>query len=134
MKKNSLYSLEQVFGYLTSFIRGWLGYFGLADMREFITKLNAHIRRMARAKMLKQWKRTYRRGINIRNIHRHTMKYGTRIRWKPMWCTIKYDGIWCMSNHWTITNALHNEYLESIGCPYMLTMYEGDSLQIAEPP
>ena len=57
--------MEQVFGYLSSFLRGWLGYFGLADMREFITKLNAHIRRVARTKMLKQWKRTYRRGINL---------------------------------------------------------------------
>ena len=124
LRKNSSVSMEQTFEYLTNYLRGWLGYFGLAEVGWKVRMTASHIRRKVRAKLLKQWKRTYRRGINLRNIHRHNTINGTGIHWKPMWNTIKYDGVWGMSNHWTVTHILHNRYLESIGCPNMLSMYE----------
>ena len=34
------------------------------------------------------------------------------------------DGIRRMSEHWAVTHVLHNRYLESIGCPNLLSMYE----------
>ena len=124
LRKSSSASMEQTFEYLTNYLRGWLGYFGLAEAGWKVRRTASHIRRKVRAKLLKQWKRTYRRGINLLNIHRHNTINGTRIHWKPMWNTIKYDGVWRMSNHWTVTHILHNRYLESIGCPNMLSMYE----------
>ena len=43
------------------FIRGWLGYFGIADMRETMRRWDEWLRRRLRCYIWKQWKRTYTR-------------------------------------------------------------------------
>ena len=123
-KKGKSVPVEDRLKYLTAYLNGWLGYYGLAEMVCLMEHIGKYIRRKVRALLLKQWKRTYRRGRNLQTILAEHGLEGVRISFRNMWKSIKYDGIWRMANNPFITKILHNRYLESIGCPNMLNMYK----------
>ncbi len=110
--------------YLSAYLRGWLAYYGLADMTSLMEHLGKYIRRKVRALLLKQWKRTFTRWKKLTSIQAEHGLDGNYIAPHHLWRTLKYDGIWRMSNNPFITRILHNRYLESIGCPNLLEMYK----------
>ena len=113
--------IRKILTYLKQYVRGWLNYYGLAEMKCAMGGISKWTRRKLRALLLKQWKRTYRRGKNLQKIQ---AEHGiVPIRYKSLWRTVKYDGIWNMSNDPTVTHILHNRYLEEIGCPNILSQY-----------
>ena len=121
LRKNSPVPVESRLTYLKQYVRGWLNYYGLAEMKCAMESISKWTRRKLRALLLKQWKRTYRRGKNLQKIQ---AEHGiVPIRYKSLWRTVKYDGIWNMSNDPTVTHILHNRYLEEIGCPNILSQY-----------
>ena len=124
LRKNHPGKIEDRLKYLSAFLRGWINYYGLACMHYICESLGKWIRRKVRAILLKQWKRTYRRGKNLQDIYRNNGLDNLYISYAKMWKSIKYDSIWRMSNEGNIKNILHNRYLESIGCPNLLKMYE----------
>jgi group II intron reverse transcriptase/maturase len=50
-------SMERRLGELNTYLRGWIGYFRLADTKSVIEELDGWIRRRLRMCMLKQWKK-----------------------------------------------------------------------------
>ena len=50
-------SMERRLGELNTYLRGWMGYFRLADTKSVIEELDGWIRRRLRMCMLKQWKK-----------------------------------------------------------------------------
>ena len=118
---NKILISEARLAYLESYVRGWLNYYGLAEMKCAMKVISGWTRRRLRALLLKQWKRTYRRGRNLKKIQ---AEHGiTSVRYESLWKTVKYDGIWKMSNDPTVAHILHNRYLEGIGCPNILSQY-----------
>lgn len=123
-KKNSAVSMKDTLRNLSMYFRGWINYYGLADVKRNVTELAKWLRRRIRAKYLKQWKHTYCRGKNIKTLAEKHWKGACPLRWKAMWDNLKYTrSIWKMSVHYSISNTLNNEYLESQGFPKMLELY-----------
>jgi len=121
-KKNTHVTMEDALRQLSIYFRGWVGYYGLADARAVIEDLTKWARRRIRAKYLKQWKRTYRRGMNIQRMWRET---GYIAGYKKLWDILKNcHGVWNLSNNWVATSSMTNRYLESQGFPKMLEWYE----------
>ena len=110
--------------YLSAYLRGWMGYYGLAEMPSEMEHLGKYVRRKVRALYLKQWKRTYTRWKNLMGIQAEYGLKSTVLSYRRLWKTLKYDGIWRMSKDPYIQKILHNRYLESVGCPNMLNMYK----------
>ena len=74
--KNNGWSNEYRAIKLTQFIRGWVNYFGLADMKSVITQTDEWLRRKIRAIYWKQWKKVKTRyrmikkfGVPERKVH-----------------------------------------------------------------
>lgn len=123
LRKNLPTTVEESMATLKRSFVGWINYYGLADYKYVIESLAKWARRKARAKILKQWKRTYRRGQNIKKAFAEN-GYQRTICFKVVWKSVKYDGIWEMTTNPEIQRALGNKYLESRGFPPMLKMYE----------
>ena len=122
LRKNSPVPVESRLTYLKQYVRGWLNYYGLAEMKCAMESISRWTRRKLRALLLKQWKRTYRRGKNLQRIQ---TEHGiASVSYKSLWKAVKYGGIWRMANHPTVTHILHNDYLREIGCPNILSQYE----------
>ena len=56
-QRSRVISMEQRLGQLNTYLRGWIGYFRLADTKSVIEDLDGWIRRRLRACLLKQWKK-----------------------------------------------------------------------------
>lgn len=121
LKKNSSATIEDSLVNLTKSVIGWINYYGLASCKRRITELECWARRKLRAKMLKQWKRSYRR---YRNLTQIATDNETRFSYRELWNTLKFDGLWAMADNPAVEQILNNSYLESIGFPSMLNVYE----------
>ncbi|MDR1986747.1 MAG: hypothetical protein LBP88_07240 [Treponema sp.] len=50
-------TMERILKELTTLITGWLGYYSIADMKKYVTKLAEWLRRRIRQMYWKRWKR-----------------------------------------------------------------------------
>jgi RNA-directed DNA polymerase len=102
-------SLPQVVGALGPYLRGWKGYFQLADTPKIFAELDGWIHRRLRALQLKQWKRgrTTFRELRARNV--------------PEWLLVKGAGHgrrwWWAAGLGALHTALPGSYLERLGVP-----------------
>ncbi len=64
-KRSKGISMERRIGALNTYLRGWMGYFHLADTKSVIDNLDSWIRRRLRMCMLKQWKKPRTRYKNL---------------------------------------------------------------------
>ena len=60
-KRNVSISLDERIKKLNCYIRGWINYFGIADMKVHIEKITSHLCRRIRCIIWKQWKNTGKR-------------------------------------------------------------------------
>lgn len=124
LRKNLPITVEESLKTLKVSFTGWINYYGFAKCKCVVEHIMKWARRKTRAKILKQWKRTYRRGTNLINLYRGQGYQNGRISYKNMWNSIKYDSIWEMAANRDVQKVLGNKYLESLGFPDMLDMYE----------
>lgn len=61
-------SMEQRIAGLNTYLRGWMGYFALADMSAFLDDLEGWLRRRLRLCLWKQWKRSRTRLRELRAL------------------------------------------------------------------
>ena len=54
---------------ITEYVRGWVNYFRLADMKDLLQKTDEWMRRRIRAVIWKQWKRVRTRYRMLRKLH-----------------------------------------------------------------
>ena len=118
LKENSNWTVEQCMAVLTPYVRGWLSYFSIADTKWQIESLAKWARRKLRAKMWWQKKKSSARYKWLSTLSSNR---------KAILGSIKYSrshGAWHMSAFRPLQSILSNSYLESLGFPPMLKMYE----------
>ena len=98
------------------YIRGWLGYFGIAHMKTTMEDWNGWLRRRLRMYIWKQWKLPKTR---IKNL----IQLGI-----PEWAAYTYGnsrkGYWRMAGTSTVNRAISNERLAAAGYFDILNYYE----------
>lgn len=99
---------------LRQFVTGWINYFRLADMRSFLTELDAWLRRRIRAIYWKQWKKVRTRYRMLRALHvsgdcLHMMANSRK-------------GPWRMAER--LNSALTTSILFRLGYPSLLNEYD----------
>ena len=98
------------------FIRGWLGYFGIASMRNTMKSWDEWLRRRLRMYIWKQWKLPRTRMENL-------MKLGLT-QWQA--CEVAYSrkGYWRSAHHAVVHTAISNKRLAQAGYYSILDRYE----------
>ena len=98
------------------FIRGWLGYFGIASMKTTMQEWDGWLRRRFRMYIWKQWKKPRTRKENL-------MKLGL-----PEWraCEVAYSrkAYWRSAKHASVNTAITNKRLAQAGYYSILDRYE----------
>ena len=100
---------------LTSYIRGWLHYFRLGDMKNFIVRTDQWYHRRIRMYIWKSWKRPKTRCVNLQ-------KCGISASLSRLW-SYSRKGYWCLSDSWVLHRALPAASLKRAGYPSILEMY-----------
>ena len=100
---------------LTQFIRGWVNYFGMADMKGLLQSNDKWLRHRIRAVYWKQWKKpkTKYRKLKELGMNEDFIQWHANMR----------QGIWNCSNNRLVQFALSNEKLREWGYPTFTEFY-----------
>ena len=109
-------SIEVILKNLEKYTTGWLGYYGISDMKSRVQTLNEWIRRRIRQIFWKQWKRIKAR---YKNLQRLGVKAGKAWEWAN-----SRIGYWRVAGSWILSTTLTNEHLTSIGYDDIGKRYE----------
>lgn len=97
-------------------IRGWLGYFGIASMRNKMKEWDEWLRRRIRMYIWKQWKLPRTRVKNLK-------KLGLP-EWKAYEVAYSRKAYWRSARHASVNAAISNERLVQAGYYSILDKYE----------
>jgi RNA-directed DNA polymerase len=105
-------SLPQMVKGITTFLRGWLGYFGDCQTPSVLSSLEMWLRRRLRSVVWKQWKRgrTRFRELRKRGVDKDL---AAQTAGSP-------HGPWRIANSPALTTALPNAYFVQLGLPPMI--------------
>ena len=98
------------------YIRGWLGYFGIASMKTTMRKWDGWLRRHYRSYIWKQWKRPRTRAKRL-------MQLGIP-EWQAWAVSNCQKAYWHMAKNGHVQRALSKERLAQVGCYSILARYE----------
>ena len=98
------------------YIRGWLGYFGIASMKTTMQEWDGWLRRRIRMYIWKQWKKPKARVGNL-------MKVGMP-KWKAYRNGNSRKGYWAVAGSGILTHTVTNERLAQAGYCSILDLYE----------
>ena len=100
---------------LTQFIRGWVNYFGMADMKRLLQSNDEWLRHRIRAIYWKQWKK-------VKTKFRELKKLG--VEEERAWiCANMRNGNWFCSEYITLQGAFNNKKLRELGYPTFTEFY-----------
>ena len=117
------FSLQQLIKELKPYIMGWRGYFGFCRTPRVLTNFEAWIRRRLRLYLWRQWRTRQNRFAELR---RHGLaKFPAAV------AAGSPTGLWRMSGHPAVQQALRNNYFKSLGLPRSLRPPKPNSV---EPP
>src|SRR6201985_237402 len=102
-------SLQQLIEDLTPYLLGWRGYFGFCQTTRVLTNLEAWIRRRLRLYLWRQWRNGHNRFTELR-------RFGIA-QFAAAVAAGSPTGLWRMSGHPAVQQALRNAYFESLGLP-----------------
>ena len=119
------WSVEHCMEVFNNYVRGWLGYYSLSGSKWQFQSLAEWARRKLRAKLWHQWKTSRNRFSKLMAIHSN--------QWRVAGCLVhaRSHGAWHMSAFRPLQSILSNKYLESLGFPDMLQMYEETHTRLA---
>ena len=100
---------------LTQFIRGWVNYFGMADMKRLLRDNDERLRHRIRAIYWKQWKK-------VKTKFKELRKLGVEEE-KAWICANMRNGNWFCSGYFVIQTALNNKKLREWGYPTFTEFY-----------
>lgn len=112
-KRNNGWGNEYRTMKLTQFIRGWVNYFALADMKELLRQTDEWLRHKIRAIYWKQWKK-------VKTRYQMIKKYGFP-KWKVEEMANCRKGIW-RSAH-MLNSVLTKKEIGNLGCISMTDYY-----------
>jgi RNA-directed DNA polymerase len=107
-------SLERMVKDLSSYLRGWIGYFGFCQTPSVLQSLEQWLRRRLRAVLWQQWKRGRTRFAQLR-------KRGISVDWAAT-TAASAQGPWRLANSRALTSALPNAYFSSLGLPRLVVL------------
>ena len=122
LRERSNHIMDVLMRIFTSYLRGWMGYYHMGLSAWQVEKLAKWARRKLRAILWKQWKTS-------KNRFRMLVRTPTRVQ-DPnrvaRGCLVhaRSHGTWHMSGYPPLQSLVTNKYLESLGFPDMLGMYE----------
>jgi RNA-directed DNA polymerase len=94
---------------LKPYIVGWRGYFGFCQTPRVLTNLEAWIRRRLRLYLWRQWRTGQNRFKELR--HGGVSQFNAAV------AAGSPTGLWRMSGHPSVQQALRNGYFDSLGLP-----------------
>jgi RNA-directed DNA polymerase len=103
------FGLQQLIKELKPYIVGWRGYFGFCQTPRVLTNLEAWIRRRLRLYLWRQWRTRQNRFAELRR--RGVAKFAAAV------AAGSPTGLWRMSGHPAVQQALRNDNFESLGLP-----------------
>src|SRR5215472_5349527 len=103
------FSLQQLVKELKPYIVGWRGYFGFCQTPRVLTNLEAWTRRRLRLYLWRQWRTGQHRFKELRR--RGISKFNAAV------AAGSPTGLWRMSGHPSVQQALRNSYFDSLGLP-----------------
>ena len=109
-------SIVQTMGKIKVYMRGWLNYYGIADMRNNIESLNGWLYRRIRICIWKQWK--------LPKTHRRKLKGLGLPEWAACESAYSRKSYWRMSNAGVVKRALTKERLIKWGFYNIATAYQ----------
>ena len=118
LNENSNWTVAQCMAVFGSYARGWLSYFGLSSSKRQIVALAQWARRKLRAKIWHQWKKPRNRFKKLMAIRPNKLHVASCLVYA------RAHGTWHMSAYRPLQAIMSNKYLESLGFPPMLEMYE----------
>ena len=98
------------------YIRGWLGYFGIASMKTTMREWDGWLRRRYRCYIWKQWKKPKARAKNL-------MQLGIP-EWQAKAVSNCRKAYWHMAKNGHVQRAISKERLAQAGCYSILDRYE----------
>jgi RNA-directed DNA polymerase len=101
---------------LGHFIKGWVQYFKLADMRGMLLRTDAWFRRRLRMVIWKQWKRIKTKMANL-------IKLGINKYKAYEWANTR-KGYWHIANSFILSRTITDERLRKAGYVFLLDYYE----------
>ena len=119
LREGSHYSVEDALTVFTRYVRGWMGYYWIGLTKTKLDKIAKWARRKLRARLWHDWKTPRNRYRNLLRIgYRYPMNAGICLR------HARSHGAWHMSAYRPLQAVLTNRYLESLGFPDILGMYD----------
>ena len=100
---------------LTQFIRGWVNYFGMADMKSMLQRNDEWLRHRIRAIYWKQWKK-------VKTKFKELKKLGVEEE-KAWICANMRNGNWYCSGYFVLQTAFNNKKLCELGYPTFTEFY-----------
>ena len=100
---------------LTQFIRGWVNYFGKADMKSLLRSNDEWLRHRIRAIYWKQWKKVKIKFKELRKLG---------VEEEKAWiCANMRNGNWYCSGYFVLQTAFNNKKLRELGYPTFTEFY-----------
>ena len=100
---------------LTQFIRGWVNYFDMADMKRLLQDSDEWLRHRIRAIYWKQWKK-------VKTKFKELKKLGVE-KEKAWICANMRNGNWYCSGYFVLQTAFNNKKLRELGYPTFTEFY-----------
>ncbi len=100
---------------LTQFIRGWVNYFGMADIKSLLQSNDEWLRHRIRAIYWKQWKK-------VKTKFKELKKLGVE-KEKAWICANMRNGNWYCSGYFVLQTAFNNKKLCELGYPTFTEFY-----------
>ena len=100
---------------LTQFIRGWVNYFGIADMKRLLQSNDEWLRHRIRSIYWKQWKK-------VKTKYKELKKLGVEEE-KAWICANMRNGNWYCSGYFVLQTAFNNKKLRELGYPTFTEFY-----------
>ena len=100
---------------LTQFVRGWVNYFSLADMKGLLRETDEWLRHKIRTIYWKQWKK-------VKTKFRELKKLGVEEE-KAWICANMRNGNWYCGGYFVLQTAFNNKKLRELGYPTFTEFY-----------
>jgi RNA-directed DNA polymerase len=102
-------SMDRMISELSTYLRGWRGYFGFCETPSILVNLEEWVRRRLRSAYWKQWKRSGKRFAELTK-----RGVGRELALKTVGSC---HGPWRLSNSPALAIALPNKHFDSLGLP-----------------
>jgi RNA-directed DNA polymerase len=109
-------TIERILEEITRLMNGWLGYYSIADIRQYLERISQWLRRRLRQMYWKRWKQIRTRCENL-------IRLGVPGDKARQWANTR-KGYWRVAGSWILKTTLTNRYFETLGFPNIVKRYE----------